>query len=299
MKRILLATLTVAVLALSAGNVFADELWNPHLRGSDEGLAAGVVPPKGVYFVNDSYFSSMSYCDAKGHSTGTKLDLMVDVPIVLWNPGFKVRGADYAVAVAQPFDYTSVYSNTAPGVGNGHVGTYNTVIVPGMLSWALPNDLHLKASLSTLANDPSTSPAHPADYKGAGSGNSYWTIEPGVALSWLHNGWNVSGDFKYDYNLKDSSTNYQSGDQFSGDYTITQTKNKFTKGIGAYSTNQLKEDRIKGVDTPGTIRVTYGAGPILGYEFGGISVQAQYNWNLKTENDFGGNTLNIRFVGVL
>jgi hypothetical protein len=289
--------LLIAVIALSAGgSASAEELWNPHLRGADEGLASGALPPQGVYFINNSYFAAWNGYDGSGKQTGVKLDAYVDAPVVLWNPGFKVRGAQYAVAIAQPFDYTSVYSGSTATLGNGHTGLYNTVIVPAILSWSLPNDLHLKTSLSTYANDPTNSPAHPYSQGGAGSGNSFWTIEPGVALSWLHSGWNVSADFKYAANLKDTSTDYQSGDEFAADYTVTKTVNKWTGGLGAYQVNQLRDDKVKGVSTPGTIRLSYGAGPIVGYDFGSVTAQITYNWNIKTENDFGGNFINVRII---
>jgi len=68
------AALTAA-LALAAGGVCAEELWNPSLRGTDEGLASGALPPKGVYFINDSYFGVWKYYDGSGKALNEKLDL--------------------------------------------------------------------------------------------------------------------------------------------------------------------------------------------------------------------------------
>lgn len=296
MKRIAYIIIVLACIALSTAGTFAEECWNPHLRGLDEGLAAGALPPKGLYFLNDSYFGSWNQYDNKGHQTGLKLDAMVDAPVLLWNTGHKFTGAQYAVAIVQPFDYTSLYSETKPMLGNGHTGIYNTILVPAILAWSLPHDLFLKATLSTYVNDPTTSDAHPYSQGGAGSGDSFWTIEPAVALSYLHNGWNASADLKYDDNLKDTSTDYQSGAQIAGDYTLTKTNAKWTEGIGGYTINQLQNDSRKGRTLPGSIRVTYGAGPIVGYDFGPVIAQVTYNWNIKTENDFGGNFINFRFV---
>ncbi|MDD3371756.1 MAG: transporter [Alphaproteobacteria bacterium] len=295
MKKIICASVLASALALSAGGAFAEQLWNPHLRGTDEGLIAGMVPPKGVYFINNSYFVSWKEYDGRGKYMGYKLDGYVDVPIVIWNPGFKVLGADYAVAIAQPFDFTSL---SGPGVasGNGHWGTYNTVVVPGLLSWALPGGFHVKTGLAVYVDDASSSPAHPRTDGGVGSGNSFWTLEPRLGVSWLHDGWNFSVDLSFDYNLKDTKTNYDSGNIFNAEYTVTKNLGKWTVGLGAYQQNQVNKDKLNGVKLPGKTRLGYGMGPILGYNFGPVSVEATYNFNITTHNDFGGNVMNVRLV---
>jgi len=304
MKKAMYVALAAAI-TLSAGNAFADELWNPHLRGTDEGLAAGALPPQGVYFIDDAYMGSWKQLTDKGNFTGTKLDVFVDIPILLWNPGIKLLGADYAVAIAQPFDYTNVYSNGVAGTGNGHVGTFNTVVIPGMLSWALPYDFHVKGSLAVYVDDASSTPAYPAPAGGAGAGNGFWTVEPGLGISWLHSGWNVSAQFMYDFNTEDSSITvarpykYDSGDQFAADYTVTKALGKWTVGAGAYQENQIEKDKKNGTSigctTCGT-RETYGAGPIVGYDFGAINLQATYNFDIMTHNDFGGDFFNLRAI---
>jgi hypothetical protein len=40
-----------------AGQASATQLWDPYLRGVNEGLAAGALPPEGVYFVLDNYLA--------------------------------------------------------------------------------------------------------------------------------------------------------------------------------------------------------------------------------------------------
>jgi hypothetical protein len=296
MKKVMCAAL-VAAFALSAGSVRAEELWNPHLRGLDEGLAAGALPPEGFYMINDSYFGQWKDYNGSGNGMPHKLDVFVDAPILLWSTGLKFLGADYAVAVAQPFDYTSTFANSVPSAGNGHIGSFNTILVPGMLSWALPYDFHVKTSLAVALDDASSSSgkfAPPND--GAGAGNGFTTFEPGVGVSWLHDGWNLSADMQYDYNLIDSATHYLSGDQIAIDYTATKTFDKWTAGLGAYQENQLERDRLHGVGVADSSRQTYGIGPIAGYDFGPVNVQAIYNFNLLTQNDNGGNFFNLRFI---
>src|SRR5690349_3147983 len=137
MKRVLSAMAMAVAGAISvAGPAAAEELWDPHLRGVDEGLAAGALPPPGVYGILNNYWASYNLYDNKGNKVpGTGLQALVEVPIVLWSTGLKILGADFAMAIAQPFDYTSAGPGYGTGTGSGHWGIFNTVLVPGILSW--------------------------------------------------------------------------------------------------------------------------------------------------------------------
>ncbi len=119
MKKFLLALFVVAAAAVLIAPAYATELWDPHLRGTDEGLAAGALPPPGVYFINNSYFApsyhsygnlgTVGYTAPSGHSNSNiSLFAYVDVPVLLWVPGCKFLGADYAMGIAEPFDYTNL-----------------------------------------------------------------------------------------------------------------------------------------------------------------------------------------------
>lgn len=303
MKRVHVSYAVIAAMgvALVASQASATELWDDHLRGVDIGLAAGALPPQGVYFVNDDYFLSYK-AYASNQATGTKLDALVEVPIVLWNPGVKLLGADYAVAVAQPFDYTSIGGVGAQGA---HTGTFNTILIPAMLSWALPYDFHVKGSFAVFLNDASSSPSassHPE--AGVGAGNAYTTFEPGLGISWLRDGWNLSAQMQYDTSTRDNnhyltattSEPYQSGDQFSVDYTATKTFDKWTVGLGGFQQNQLQRDTINGLSAAGSVADAIGVGPIVGYQFAGVNVQAQYTHDVVVHNDVGGDTFNVRLV---
>lgn len=304
MKRTLTGLVTVlAVTAASAIPAVAGELWDPQLRGVNEGTIAGALPPPGVYGVLNNYFLSYQKYDNNGNKTGLKLEALVEVPVVLWSTGIKVLGADYAVALSQPFDYTNLkQSGNASLSNNAHWGTFNTVLVPGQLSWALPYDLHVKTGLTVYVDDASSSPAHPPANNGAGSGNSYWTLQPDFAVSWLHDGWNLSLDGHYIYNFEDGTTHYTSGQEISVDYTATKTIGNWTFGVGVYQQSQLNGDRGSGAvkngcSTSGGCRVeNYGAGPLIGYQFSDVNVMLEYNHNIYTRNDLAGEILNIRLT---
>jgi len=298
-------------LALTASQAGAGELWNQHLRGSDTGGAAGALPPQGVYFVDDNYYGAFaSQGDTSANNKPkTSLDVFVNIPILLWSTGYKILGGDFAVAAAQPFDYTNVrQANNAALSDDAHWGTFNTILVPAIISWALPYDLHVKGQFSVALDDASSSPSTPPSAtNGAGAGNAFYTFEPSVGLSYLHDGWNASVAVRYDTSTQDSKSysaphgtsltgTYQSGDQLSTDWTLSKAIGKWTAGVVAYQQASLQRDTINGKDTAGTSRTNAGVGPLVGYQFGGIGVQASYQHEIVTHNDFGGDVFQVKFV---
>lgn len=305
MKNLLRAALA-ALCLLSAGKADAAELWDPHLRGVNEGLASGALPPKGVYGVLNNYLAIYKSYDHKGKAVpGTGLTALVEVPILLWVPGIKILGADYGVAIAQPFDYTN-YSplRNSTSSSNGNWGTFNTILVPAILSWSLPNDFHVSAALNVYVDNASSTMSDLNKGKlrngGLPSGNGFWTFEPSVAVSWLHDGWNLTAHMHLSFNTRSTSTKYHTGTQFTADYTATKTIGKWTFGLGAYQLNQLEDDSGPGAAACKTRRgcraESYGIGPLVGYQFGGINIMAQYNRHIYTQNDVAGNIFNLRFI---
>ncbi|MBX9349575.1 transporter [Chromobacterium vaccinii] len=289
------ASVAIACL-LPHSSANGQELWDPHLRGVNEGLAAGVLPPKGVYGVLNNYWTWVDKYDHNGDKTGLRVRALIELPEVLWSTGLKVFGADYAVAIAQPIDYTTLSGDGLPP--NGRWGTFNTILVPGQLSWTLPNNLHLKASLAVYLPTGSSSPRRLPNGTYLGAANGFWTLQPGLALSWLHNGWNLSMDATYAYNFRNPDTQYKSGQQLAIDYTVAKTIGKWTIGLGGYQENQLSDDSGSGAaacaQTGGCRASNYGIGPLLGYQLGKVKLMAIYNHGFRTTSDVGGDSFNLR-----
>jgi hypothetical protein len=308
MKKFILALFVVAAAAMLVVPAFATELWDPHLRGINEGLAAGALPPPGVYFINDSQIAPSykgfggTFGAPSGHvNQDIKLFAYVDVPVLLWVPGWKFLGADYGMAIVQPFDYTNLrVGNAAKGYQTGaQWGNFNTVLVPYELSWKLPCDFHVKTGLGVALNDPTSSPATKGTLGGgafAPSGNGTYTFEPTLGISWLHAGWNLSADFHYAFQTKDSGTDYQSGQQLAIDYTATYTWGKWTFGVGAGQETQTTCDSQFGNTIADSKANAWTVGPIVGYNFGPISMQFIYNFPVYFNNDVGGSWLVLRMV---
>lgn len=287
------SVLTVVLAPVTAN---AEELWDPHLRGVNEGLEAGGLPPAGFYFINNAYWADYKAYDQHGDSVpGVTLKAFVDVPILLWSTGKTVLGAQYAAGIAQPFDYTNL--NVAGANYSSNWGLYNTVIIPGILSWKVSNDVFVAASLSYYAKDGTSAPGHHTSTKNAAwSANGYSTIEPGLGITWANDGWNVSADMHYSIPNKNTDTGYKSAPEFWADLTAAKTVNKWTWGVGAYLQQQTSKDKLNGVKVANSAVSNFGIGPIVGYNFGSFIVNGLVNWNVKTKNDVGGSIINVRVI---
>jgi len=309
MKKFILAMCLSMAALMMVAPAFATELWDPHLRMSDEGLASGALPPPGLYFI-DTF-----YCGPDYHFYGNspvalgnpgkanpdfKIFADVYVPVLLWVPGCSFLGATYAMALGQPFDYTNLKAYKTPGglaETGSKWGTFGTIVVPYSLSWKLPCDFYVKQAFAVTIDDASSYPGQPQTggvY--APNGNGYWSFSPSVGISYLHAGWNISGEFFFAFNTKNNSTDYRSGNQFAADYTATYTCNKWTFGLGAAQENQLERDTNEITGKRNVRAEAYLFGPILGYNFGPCSLMGVYNFPISINDDVGGEVFELRLV---
>ncbi|MGC9196265.1 MAG: SphA family protein [Syntrophobacteraceae bacterium] len=326
MKKFFMAVCVCLAVLMAVSAASAEELWDWHLRGADEGLAAGALPPAGLYFINDFYWTGnwKAYGNAGTTNAAAKLNSYVDVPILLWNPGMcPILGATYACAIAEPFDYTTLRLNEEGPLSltGSQWGAYNTILVPFILSWEIPCNLHVSAAFDIGMNDGTTSPGNslaannqnPADLLAskrtvggvpanvyAWSSTNAYSFTPVVGISWLYGGWNVSAEFQYTFWTKDTDCDYQNGNELASDYTLTYTMDKWTFGLGAEGEMQTGNDKgmtdLGYTYLPGTSAVNWTAGPIVGYNFGPCSLLFTYNFALLTKNDVGGDWAMMRLV---
>ncbi len=333
MKKFLLAICVCLAVVTLVSSAFAEELWDWHLRGVDEGLASGMLPPAGLYFINDFYgldnwhgYGPGFGATGNGNANSSiHLSGWVDVPVMLWVPGNKFLGATYAAAIAEPFDFTNLNIQTVntglPDGGNSfaggrYTGAYNTVLVPFILSWKLPSHFFVAASFAVGLNDGSASPgdgqagitrvsSHP-NVLGRDGGlyafpsNDFYTFTPDVGVTWLYHGWNLSAEFEYTFATIDGDTNYQSANEFAGDYSLSYTWGRWTFGLGAEDEQQTGNDEFNagtGYKTQAnTLATNVTAGPLVGYNFGPFSLMFIYNFPVTANNDVGGSWWDARIV---
>lgn len=321
MNKKLLALLGVTGAAL-CHSAFAMELWDPHVRATDVGQYAGMLPPQGVYFVDDNIFAKFNSYNANGNKVAdTGINAYVNVPIVLWATGLKVLGGSYAVGIAQPFDYTSANSTGFPvGSGPGNLGLYNTVLIPGIISWDF-HPLFVSAGLSLYLPDGTNNKADLLHHIMNGSGgmnngglpsaNGYSSIEPDLGLTYLlPDGFSASASFHLAFPIGSTKTtfndgltyNYHSGSMLMGDYTIGKNIGPWEVGIGGATQNQLSHDSQTGtapITASGNV-ANYSLSAFASYQFkGGISVAGIFTHGVATTNDIGGDLFNLRLTMAL
>lgn len=320
-KKILRAAMTLSVLMV-AHAADAMELWDPATRGITIGTPAGMLPPKGVYFLDDNFYGKTSHYNEGGQKLGkSTLYSYVNAPIMVWVPGIRVLDATYAVGIAQPFDYTSsdqfygrgTVSGGGPAPGAGNMGFSNTIISPVILSWNLM-PLFISTGLSVYL--PTATNTLIDLYKGkfedggSPSGNSGWIVQPRLGLTYLfRDGWSASanillafpvsttkgyiGPNGYGGAAAEGTYRYHSGDILMCDYTIGKTLGEhWSVGVGGATQNQISNDTASGTSI---LAKTHGRNAndslaqYVGYQFqGGLLVQGILMEGLGAKNDAGG-----------
>jgi hypothetical protein len=303
MKSLLKALLIVGSI-VGTTTAVAEENWSPHLSGLREGLASGALPPVGLYLLDDTLVTSAPYRNDSGDSAaGITVQGIVNVPELLWVPDVHLLGGQYAFAIAQPFDRAdTLVAALGPYTGFDKTGLYDTYVAPVNISWKLPNHLYLLAGLGVYIADGNFTT--PAQYPGLSNSIGFWSIEPRVSISYLNNGWTLNANITYDKNFKNTATDYTSGGVLNVDYTLMKDVAKWEVGVGGYATDQVTDDVQNGVTVsavPGYRGVgnrmqKYAIGPIVGYKFGHVILQARYNAPLYAANTVQGSEFWTRLV---
>lgn len=302
--------LSVAALTLYQ-SAHAMELWDPRCRTLGVGEYAGMLPPKGIYFSDDNTFIQYNEFNSNGKKmSDTKANAYINTPALLWSTGLKFLGGSYAVGIAQPLDYTSASSGYGVKPGPGNIGFYNTVLVPGLISWNF-EPLFVSAGLSLYLPDGTNTMVDFLHGKmnngGLPSANGYLSIEPDLGLTMmLPEGWSASAAFYLNFPLESTKTtldggtyHYHSGNILMGDYTIGKTVGAWMLGVGGATQDQLNHDTNTGTIKPfthGDAR-NYSISAFATYHFkGGVSLTGIISHGLSTANDLGGNIFDLRIA---
>lgn len=282
--------LTVALgalaLAVGAGPARAVENVTPYLPGNSIGNPAGAAPPPGLYGVNSIDFLSGPIVDNNGNNIpGVKVQSAIDTPILIWVPNFKLLGASYNVALLQPFSQQSVQvGESSPGGAStfNQYGMFNTIIVPANLSWNVAPGVFVSAGLGIYLPD-GTYADHTKTINGVvgrvitgtSIANNTWDFEPDVAISYLANGWNLTGKALFDIQTENDSTHYQSGTVFFFDWTAAHKFGKWEAGIGGEVAQQINNDTGFGAPSDGHQYALVLVGPVASYDFGPVTLQGK------------------------
>ena len=181
-------------------------------------------------------------------------------------------------------------------------GTFNTIVLPYILSWKLPCDFRVKTALA-IGFDDATSAKGDSSIDNALSP----LLHPATATIPLRRKSESVGCMRAGMPASSCSTlsdlkttvtrsGYQSGNQFAADYTLTYTCGKWTFGAGAGQEQQVFNDANSGVTVRDSMARLWTAGPIVGYNFGPCSLMLTYNFQISGTNDPVGSFCNVRLV---
>jgi hypothetical protein len=273
----------------------AAEFYTPMQPGVSTGVPAGALPPVGLYGVVDTYQLSGTVKNGEGKDFGPKISGSDVTPQLLYVPGYKFLGASYGAMLTQPFNFNTIKVTggaTGPSSFSGG-GMFNTILTPEILSWSLGGGHFVSEGLSLYLPD--------GDFRHIGSNesadsiaNNYFTFEPNFAYSYLGGGWNITLNNTLDFNTKDNTTHYQSGDIYYLDWTVAHSFGPVSAGLIGNYIQQFTGDTQFGAPVPNTASSGTGneymhasIGPILAYNLGKATITFRYLNGFAGKN--GGN----------
>ena len=295
-----IACAALAFGGFAAGRALAIEGPSPFQPGSSTGAPAGALPPPGTYVIVDTEHADGTVYDNNGNKVPVYGWKDAITPIIVWVPKAKVLGAAYAVYIVQPIIAEGV---DATGVGGGPAtahGYANTTLSPLNLSWALSKGLYGKIGFSVQVPDGTYL------YAGTGTkthelpqspGNHTLTYEPDFAISWLPAGWDLTAHSVFDFQTKDTVTNYQSGSVFYTDFTVTKTMRKWTVGAVGNWSQQFTNDVQNGMVVNGNGNKFQHVllGPMIGSDLGGVGVKFTGLFGMRARNDLNVSFFHLQF----
>jgi len=245
----------------------------------------------------DLEFGGLLTADAKG-------TVYSDTSVFLYQAPWKILGGQYAVQLIVPYVWLKVQGDVmlsgrklAPSVHKVDTanGFGDVEMFPVMMGWKF-GDFKWQGQFGVYAPSGTFNKGDLANI-----GRNYWTFEPAVAGSWLSStiGLEVTAFAGFDFNTKNDTTDYQTGDQFHLDGSIAEHLPLFGGfiggGVNGYFYQQITGDSGGGARLGGFEGMTTGIGPDFSYAYkiGDFDLAGEVKWlpELGVANRLNGNTV--------
>lgn len=215
------------------------------LPGTTMGIPFANTHSPGFYFYGFANYGTVTLphdvSPNIGFGSGT---IQADVPdaigALLWTTPWMLFGARYAMLIGQPVAQVKAYGDI-PGRGSIRTdagGFRNTIFTPINLSWHLQNGWYVGAGFNTHIPDARTTGVNGLD----SSGQPYWTLEPTLGVSYLHDGYNLSATMFYDFYTTNTYSDVTNGQAIYLDLTATKKFGSYEIGPVGYFAAQTTRD---------------------------------------------------------
>ena len=282
-----LATISCLTFGLSATSHATEGGGGAYANGI-EGFGAGMLPPPGTYFLNYVNIYSARDFENSYIPSDFKLNVTANVFRLVHMTKQQVLGGSWGMQVILPVIYMDA---TMAGRNQSNTGLGDIVIDPIMLAYHSKN-LHYAFGLDIVVPT--------GEYKStdlANLGRNYWTFEPVFAATYLNNdGCEASIKLMYDFNTRNSDTDYRSGQELHADYTLAKKFNALTAGIGGYFYKQVTGDSGSGAGLGDFKGRAFALGPQIKYDYKNMAFSAKYQHEMLVKNKPEGDKLWFNFM---
>lgn len=281
MAKAIQAGAAAMVVAAAAGPASATEGGGGIYANGVESFLSGALPPPGFYpLMYATRYRATSLRDNDGNDIaaaigGFRAEVAGVVPRFVWVTGQQVMGGQLAFHAIVPLLNVDVKLGRDQQSKTG-IGDLN---LAAALGYHASEKFHYVVAFEVNAP---TGKYRRGDV--ANIGRNHWNVEPLVALTYMQpSGWNADLKVMYDYNFRNTDTDYKSGQELHADYAVGWGfGNGWVVGAGGYAYRQVTDDKQAGRTIAGNRGRAFAIGPVLKY-------QSSTGWFLtaKYENQVG------------
>lgn len=272
-----------------------------YLLGS-KGSTAGILPPTGQYYLNDTYLYSgdstttASLPDSAGTlAFGLEADVFINLSTYLNVTDTQVFGGRLAYGFVVPVIYKDVSASATASFGGTPIGgsvsddtfAFGDPLLTGVIGW---NNGNWHSTLNFLLNIPIGS-YNPNSL--ANAGFNRWGLDTTLAVTWLDpsTGYEITVAPGFTLNGENDDTGYDSGNEFHVEFAAMKHQSQqLAYGLTGYYYDQVTGDSGT-APAPFKGRVA-AIGPAINYNFQvgqtPISFKAKYLHEFDAENRLEG-----------
>lgn len=264
-----------------------------YLLGSRANGLAGVTPPEGIFFQNDSYIYSGEVSKApfdKGVVANVDAKAFINLSTILWVTPAQVLGGNVAFTASVPIGWQDVTGSLGPLSVNDSITAVGDPILGSFIGWHSGN-FHWQTGV--VVNVPV------GQYNENSIANisfHRWAADVYGALTYLDpaTGLDISNTIGFTFNGENPATDYRTGTEFHWEGAVTQNFSKqFSAGLAGYYYDQITGDSGSGALLGSFEGRAAGIGGVISYTFlvGGkipITTRAKYFHEFDVQNRLQG-----------